>query len=1066
MSFTVSSGQTFVASGFPGSGTVENGGLLVVPAGGNPSFALVLSGGSETVQSGAFGPFGTISDGGVLTVLPGGTQQDEVILSGGTEWVSSGGADVSATLSGGAMNVLAGGTASATTIDAGGVLTVSAGGTAELTLIGSGGAFQVLAGGTAIDTNSQPFGGIQLGGSAIISSGAVESVTSGATAGRFVTLLSGATLDVASGGFFFGAVLVDQTLDVGAGQSVDGNILPGGRETVTSGGDVGGDTLLAGAIVTLQGVSAALTIGSGGTLVLAASGATGFGTTVSSGGTLAVGFGGSADVSVFGVETVSSGGYDSGSVLYSGGLQTVLAGGTAVGDRASGGTQIVEAGGLAIDTNGGTVISSGGTIEVLSGQAVAYAVLSSGAVVSAASGGSLEETQVGSGVTLALSSGVGERNTVIMAGGSDAVGSGHTASAPIVLSGGSVRIASGGTVSSASLGSLTVSYTGSSSSTTVHRGGTIIVDLGGTNDLPTVFSGGSDVIGSGGLDSGAQISAGGSQIVDNGGSSDAPLVWSAGSITISSGGDVQNPEVNSGGTMDIGSGGDASGGGAGGLGPSDPTAFGTPGGEIQVQAGGNATDMTAISGGDISLAPGAIGDNLTVDGGILDLAAGADITGGLGFGIVQAFDGSTFPFPGGEIVIGGSSLPAVPISGFAATDTIDLAGVAFGSGGSITYAPQLLGNGFTSGVLTVKENGQTYALTLGSASVFANTPLELARDANGGTMIEVACFAAGTRISTPSGAAPVEGLRPGDHVLALADGAWRPARVRWVGCTTVDLARHPRPQQAAPIRIRAGAFADGAPQRDLLVSPDHAILVDGVLMQAQSLRNGATVVQEIPPRVTYWHIELVRHAVLCAEGLPAESYLDTGNRGLFAGEMGARPLHPDLATATRDARACAPLHPAGPRVAAAHARLLLRAAALGWRIVADPALRLVADGRDMLVFGDGKRGWHATLPAGTREVRLLSRRFVPAWFAEDDRRQLGVAVRGLRVAGRPVPRAAFASGWHAQEREWRWTDGHATLTLQPLPDPARLGVSLADAGARYWLEVPASASSPPARRSI
>ena len=78
------------------------------------------------------------------------------------------------------------------------------------------------------------------------------------------------------------------------------------------------------------------------------------------------------------------------------------------------------------------------------------------------------------------------------------------------------------------------------------------------------------------------------------------------------------------------------------------------------------------------------------------------------------------------------------------------------------------------------------------------------------------------------------------------------------------------------------AFADRVPCRDLLVSPDHGIFVDAKLICARQLVNGTTIVREAGlASVEYFHVELEAHAILLAEGLPAESYLDTGNRGFF-----------------------------------------------------------------------------------------------------------------------------------------------------------------------------------------
>ena len=143
----------------------------------------------------------------------------------------------------------------------------------------------------------------------------------------------------------------------------------------------------------------------------------------------------------------------------------------------------------------------------------------------------------------------------------------------------------------------------------------------------------------------------------------------------------------------------------------------------------------------------------------------------------------------------------------------------------------------------------------------------------------LACYAAGTRILTPAGEVAVEALREGQLVVT-ASGGFVP--VRWLGHRHVDFVRHERPQDAYPVRVRADAFGPNLPHRDLLLSPDHAVFVDGVLIPVRYLINDATIAQEPMDAVTYWHVELPEHGVLLAEGMPAESYLDTGNRGAFA----------------------------------------------------------------------------------------------------------------------------------------------------------------------------------------
>jgi|GEM_PF-1199124 len=143
----------------------------------------------------------------------------------------------------------------------------------------------------------------------------------------------------------------------------------------------------------------------------------------------------------------------------------------------------------------------------------------------------------------------------------------------------------------------------------------------------------------------------------------------------------------------------------------------------------------------------------------------------------------------------------------------------------------------------------------------------------------VVCFLAGTRIATPAGEVAVETLSIGDRVLT-ADG--RAAPVRWVGVQTVAT-RFADPLRAFPIRITAGALSKYMPVRDLLVSPDHALMLDGVLVQAGALVNGTTIVREsaMPERFTYFHVELDDHALILAEGAPAETFVDNVTRRRF-----------------------------------------------------------------------------------------------------------------------------------------------------------------------------------------
>jgi len=315
---------------------------------------------------------------------------------------------------------------------------------------------------------------------------------------------------------------------------------------------------------------------------------------------------------------------------------------------------------------------------------------------------------------------------------------------------------------------------------------------------------------------------------------------------------------------------------------------------------------------------------------------------------------------------------------------------------------------------------------------------------------QVFCFGAGTRILTPRGEVPVESLRQGDRVVTARDGG-RLAPVKWIGKRRLSPARHPRPWDVNPIRVRADAIGPGRPSRDLLLSPDHALFIDGALIRARDLLNGATVVQEDFSDVTYYHVELDRHDVLLAEGVPAESFLDTGNRGAF--ENGGVPVmaHPTFARRVWERDACAPLVWQGPKVAAARAMLAARAEQIGWTLTDQPDLHITVRGRPIYpVVRDGTLTFD--LPPCTDQLCLRSRSAVPAYVVADnvDTRALGVGITSLTLDGAPLALdgAALSAGWLAAEPGLRWTDGAAMLHVN---GARRLEVRTAGLTLPYWI---------------
>lgn len=145
----------------------------------------------------------------------------------------------------------------------------------------------------------------------------------------------------------------------------------------------------------------------------------------------------------------------------------------------------------------------------------------------------------------------------------------------------------------------------------------------------------------------------------------------------------------------------------------------------------------------------------------------------------------------------------------------------------------------------------------------------------------VICFTPDTLLATPDGARPIQMLRPGDRVLTRDNG---PQEVLWTGHRRMTGARLHAMPWLRPIRLRSGALGTGRPEPDLLVSPQHRMLLRGptaealfntseVLISAEDLVNDHSILVDHAVReVTYVHVLLDRHNVIWANGLETESF--------------------------------------------------------------------------------------------------------------------------------------------------------------------------------------------------
>lgn len=355
------------------------------------------------------------------------------------------------------------------------------------------------------------------------------------------------------------------------------------------------------------------------------------------------------------------------------------------------------------------------------------------------------------------------------------------------------------------------------------------------------------------------------------------------------------------------------------LGNGDDTLYGTAGANTDPGAGGTADNDTLNGAGGNDVIYGGGGDDSLIGGAGYDSIYGGDgndtIDGSGNAGSnaqYEVLDGGA----GDDYIIVGSKTDLV--YGGAGNDTVNI-DVIGTTGWSYDSANDIWTNSGTAGSDPVSVSGAEFWSYNGNIYITPTGQIAPAEP----------CFAAGTLIATARGEIPVQDLRVGDLVVTPHCGA--PLQpVVWIGHSRVDLSRHPARTQVAPIHIQAGALAKGVPCRDLRVSPEHAIFLDGCLVPARLLLNGTTIVQELwCPEVTYWHVELPAHGLLVSEGATSESYFDDGNRNQFD-NYGITTLFKDFGSERRNGlyakNACHPVLEEGPALTRIQVRLAERAA--------------------------------------------------------------------------------------------------------------------------------------------
>jgi hypothetical protein len=415
---------------------------------------------------------------------------------------------------------------------------------------------------------------------------------------------------------------------------------------------------------------------------------------------------------------------------------------------------------------------------------------------------------------------------------------------------------------------------------------------------------------------------------------------------------------------------------------------------------------TLVNDGAIALDPSTMTAAGLTGTGSVTIEAGStlDAQGTIAGGETLAFGGS-----GAYLHLDNPGSVAGSVTNFDFGETIDLKGV---DPTSVNYAGDLL-----------SFSGGSFALSLASAGTVTASASEDGAD------VTLLCFCANTLIQTPSGERPVQELAVGDEVTTHR-GDTRP--IVWIGTGKV-LATRGRRNAATPVIVRRGALAHNVPHRDLRVTKGHSLYLDDVLIPVEFLVNHRSIMwDDLAQEVALYHIELATHDVLVADGAPAESYRDDGNRWLFQNTNSGWALPPQ--------EPCAPVLTGGPVVDAACRRLLERAGPRpGLVLTDDPDLHVLADGERLDVTQRVGDAYVIHLPTVPSVLRIMSSAAAPAELGlARDPRVLGVALRrlvmrqGTRFRVTEANDDGLTDGFHSFEADngFRWTDGEAAIPTE------------------------------------
>lgn len=408
------------------------------------------------------------------------------------------------------------------------------------------------------------------------------------------------------------------------------------------------------------------------------------------------------------------------------------------------------------------------------------------------------------------------------------------------------------------------------------------------------------------------------------------------------------------------------------------------------------------------------------------LSGGVEVSlGGVSLGYV--YDTQVPEAPGGlYALVQPAPIALAPFTQYTITVAFSFAAQITLEFSSSTDGIGIAGEGYTRSMLA-----RTYGFgpTSPTGSYVARI-MEAPATANATAIAPVVCYAAGTQILTAHGEVAIEALCAGNLLFSPRTLSFIPAL--WIARQRVRDPAH------RAVRIAAGALGPNKPHTDLVTSPNHSLFLDGILVPAFALINGATVTWDPRPSIDYHHIECATHDLVLANGTPSETWLDYGNRAAFD-NAGTHPTIVPLRHPLIEAPSaglpdhCVPCHQHGPAVDIIRRALRTHALTMGCTLSVDADLHVVADGRRL-----DPRWVHPSIaafhvPADASSLHLVSRTLRMLDLAETaDTRVLGVAVGRIWASGRRVGLDTLEGqpGWWHQEvgdAPFRWTNGAAAL---------------------------------------